>query len=182
MPRAVPLTIKASPISARLGQYSLNRFGREVGRTIWRGQVGYNSRRGALTTVVPDLFTIQVMSGLLDKTGQLIPPESRQPQLFLVQPEFLPASLRRERLAGDYAYLGFSPELVRHYKGRLEWAGGFNLEAAELAALALTLGAKPDGVMLVNLSALNGTPRGPLTLLFQLVKLQERLAQSAGLK
>lgn len=192
MSRAIPLTINAGAARSLIGRHLLDRVNRDLSKVAWQGRVGYSSRRGEVKTPVQDLFTIQLLTGLVDREGNYQRSEARVPGLFFVEPAYLPMELRVEGLSSDCVYIAFSAEMFESNGKHYQWTGGVNL--AEIEALAqqkeellMGVGLRTvfrggpaiSGTMLVNLTGPDQMPRSAAELRQQISSLQQQMVRLA---
>ncbi|MBN2058620.1 MAG: hypothetical protein JW782_07475 [Candidatus Saganbacteria bacterium] len=192
MGRLVSLTIDTGYAPGRIGGHLFDRFNRDLRKVAWQGRVAFSSRYGEISTPVPDLFTIQLMTGLLDQQGGWQPAEMRVPAIFFVEPVCLPQELRGAELERDCSYVGFLAEMFKQDGKHYRWTGGVNLEQIAAAGgikeellrgidlrmgseLARTLAA----TMLVNLSGPDQAPRSAAELSQQIAGLRQQMVRLA---
>ncbi|MBU0672290.1 MAG: hypothetical protein KJ732_04590 [Candidatus Margulisbacteria bacterium] len=192
---AVPRTRLAGNIKPRVGLYSFDRFDRNVARTVWQGFVGVTGAKEEVRSPVTDLFTIQVMAGIIQPSGKVIPLMERQvANLFFVEAVDLPLSLRAANQRKESSLVIFCSDLISVPQdgGTLQWSGGVSLtqiESAEHEKIELLQGVEASGpfgrssnaseTMLVNLTEGDGIPRDEASLRQQIQELQAAMVWMA---
>ena len=176
-------------VHPEIGRISFNRQGRVVAVKAWDGMPAIKSIGGRIEEVrgpVPDLFVIQLVTGLVDLSREVIPFDRRTPQVLVVEPRDFPRRLAGHDLSQNYDYLALCSDLFEKTgKRTYEQRSWINLtdrqEDRSINKAILQKVAPPSQIAalartgLVNLCESDGAPKNEVTLGEQIAEMQAEL-------